>query len=135
MTRPTSSISNENHYRTHLTNDDVRRMRVAYREGALTIALAQHYGTSASNVLSLCTGRRFRGAGGPITFRKPRRLSDWDAIWIRVMGADASDLDLAAEFGVSRDMVKRIRCGISYGWLDEYLPRVLRGPPKISPRD
>ena len=43
------SISNENHYRTHLTNDDVRRMRVAYREGASTEALAQTYGTGMAN--------------------------------------------------------------------------------------
>jgi hypothetical protein len=124
--KSTPSISDQNHYRTNLSNGDVRQMRVAYRDGEATSALARRYRTSVGNVLQLCSGRRFKGAGGPITSRKPRILTDWDAMWIRVIAADTNDADLAAEFGIGRDMVKRIRCGISYRWLDEFVPRVRR---------
>ena len=71
-------------------------------------------------------GKRYRSAGGPLTRRQPRVCDDLVATWIRVVAVDFSDAELADEFRIGRDMIKRIRCGISYTWLDEVLPRVLR---------
>ena len=117
-------VAGENHYRALLTNAQVRQLRQAYAGGEATAVLAGRYGVSAPRIVEIAGGRRYKAAGGPITHRKPRTCDDWTALWIRVTAADLADEELAEEFGISRDMVKRIRYGISYGWLDEVLPKV-----------
>lgn len=123
-----AGITGQNHYRALLTNQQARRLRLDYAAGEPTASLSGRYGVSPAVLRQIALGKRYPSAGGPVTRRNPRRCDDLTAFWIRMLAADCSDQDLAAKFGLGADMVKRIRCGISYAWLNEVLPKVTRAP-------
>ena len=77
-------------------------------------------------MIQIASGKRYRSAGGPFTSRKPRKIDYWTALWIRFLALEFSDGDLSDEFDIGADMVKRIRLGINYGWLNTIIPKVTR---------
>lgn len=123
---PHSSVGGEDHYRARLTDVQARQLRLSYAAGESSEALSRLYHISAGAVIQVASGKRYRSAGGPFTSRKPRKIDDWTAMWIRVLALEFSDRDLSVEFGIGADMVKRIRLGINYGWLNTILPKVTR---------
>ena len=140
-TRPADAVNDmdrmagENHYRATITNAEARQLRRDYAAGDSTASLSRRYGLTPNTTLQIAVGRRYRSAGGPFTRRKPRICNDWVALWIRVLSSDFSNEILGAEFGLSPDMVKRIRYGLSYAWLNDVLPKgnQLSGSPASSP--
>jgi hypothetical protein len=121
-----SSVRGEAHYRARLTDVQARQLRLSYAAGEASEALSRRYHISAGAVIQVASGKRYRSAGAPITRRKPRKIDDWTALWIRVLALEFSDRDLSDEFGIGADMVKRIRLGINYGWLNTIMPKVTR---------
>ena len=92
-----------------LSDSQVVALRQRYRNGTTSVELAAEFGVSQSTVSSLVVGRARVDAGGPVTHRLRRKLTDDDVTELRRRAAEGASVGaLATRFSVTPPTVTRL---------------------------
>lgn len=102
----------ERHYAAILTESQVVEMRRRRARGERIVDIGIVYGVHASYVTQVCTGQRWKHAGGPITPPYKGKLTDEEVREMReAVRAGASRASFREKYGVSKTCIDHIITG------------------------
>lgn len=106
-----------------LTDEQVRTIRTTYATGDITSAdLARQYGVSNPMMLTILTGKTYRGAGGPI-IERARKMQGANAPWARF--TEQQVLDIRRRYAT--DTITMDALGAEYGTKNQTISSIIRG--------